>query len=80
MPVVEGLQIARVADRGPGGLDQDRLQVLVSLAAAALIAPPGRFVVAGAQARPGGQVRGGGEELGDLDADLRSVERSTLGS
>src|SRR6267142_7070846 len=35
VPVVEGLEVAVVADRGPGALDQDRLQVRVALAALA---------------------------------------------
>jgi hypothetical protein len=31
VPVVEGSQVAGVADRGPGGLDQDRVQVSVAV-------------------------------------------------
>jgi len=43
VPVVEGLEVAVVADRGPGALDQDGLQVLVALAPPAGAAFPGGF-------------------------------------
>jgi hypothetical protein len=39
--VVEGLEVALVADRRPGGLDQDRLEVLVAVTAPAGMAFPG---------------------------------------
>src|SRR5215467_10391442 len=39
MPVVERLEVAVVADRGPGRLDQDRLQVRVAVAAPAVAGP-----------------------------------------
>ena len=35
VPVVEGFEVAVVADRRPGALDQEGLQVLVALAALA---------------------------------------------
>src|SRR5215813_5356051 len=70
VPVVEGFEVAVVADGRPGGLDQDRLEVLVAGAAAAGMAPAGGFVVAGAQAGPGGEMGGVGEVLGDVGPDL----------
>ena len=48
VPVVEGFEVAVVADRGPGALDQEGLQVLVAVAALAGAAFAGGFVVAGA--------------------------------
>ena len=48
VPVVEGFEVAVVADRGPGALDQEGLQVLVAVAAPAGAVLAGRFVVAGA--------------------------------
>jgi hypothetical protein len=59
---VEGLEVPVVADRGPGGLDQDQLEVLVAVAALAGAPFSGGFVIARAQASPGGQVRGVGEQ------------------
>ena len=59
-----------MADRGPGALHQDRLEVLVALAPFPGTALPGRFVVAGAHPGPGRQVRGVGEELQDVGAGL----------
>src|ERR1700746_855122 len=41
VPVVEGFEVAVVADRGPGALDQDGLQVLVAFAPPAGAPPPG---------------------------------------
>jgi hypothetical protein len=46
--VVEGFEVAVVADRGPGAFDQEGLQVLVAVAAPAGAVFPGGFVVAGA--------------------------------
>jgi hypothetical protein len=48
VPVVEGFEVAVVADCGPGAFDQDGLQVLVALAPPAGVALAGGFVVAGA--------------------------------
>ena len=48
VPVVEGFEVAVVADRGPGALDQEGLQVLVAFAAPAGAAFACGFVVAGA--------------------------------
>ncbi len=70
VPVVEGFEVAVVADRGPGRSGQDRLEMGVAVAGFAGSAFPGRFVVAGADPGPGGQVGGVGEELGDVGADL----------
>ena len=41
VPVVEGLEVAVVADRGPGALDQDGLEVLVAFPALAGAVLPG---------------------------------------
>src|ERR1700722_31178 len=41
VPVVEGFEVAVVADRGPGALHQDGLQVLVALAPPAGALPAG---------------------------------------
>src|ERR1700745_3907075 len=41
VPVVEGFEVAVVAGRGPGALDQDGLQVLVAFAPPAGAPPPG---------------------------------------
>jgi hypothetical protein len=41
VPVVEGLEVAVVTDRGPGGFDQDRLEVQVAVAAPAWAPFPG---------------------------------------
>jgi hypothetical protein len=70
VPVVEGFEVALMADRGPGALDQQGLQVGVAFAAPAGAAFPGGLVVAGAQPGPGRRVRGVGEELPDVGADL----------
>src|SRR5207245_9265103 len=70
VPVVQGFEVAVVADRGPGALDQQGLQVRVAGAGLAGAALAGRLVVARAQPGPGGQVRVVGEELLDGDADL----------
>jgi hypothetical protein len=59
-----------VADRRPGALDQDGLQVLVALAPPAGAAFPGGFVITRAQPGPGRQVRGIGEVLPDVGAGL----------
>ena len=68
MPVVEGLEVAVVADRGPGCLDQDWLEMLVAMAAPAGTAFPRGFVVARADPGPGGQVGG----VREVPADVRS--------
>src|SRR5216683_4341947 len=78
VPVVEGLEVAVVADGGPGGFDQDGLQVGVAVAAPAGAAFAGGFVVARAQAGPGGQAGGVGEVLGDAGPDLGDGRRSGL--
>jgi len=48
VPVVQGPEVAVVADGRPGGLHQDGLQMLVAVTALAGVPFPGRFVVAGA--------------------------------
>src|SRR5947207_8582459 len=68
VPVVEGLEVSLVADRRPGGFDQDRLEVGVAVAAPAGMAFAGGFVAARAQPGPGGQVRGVREVLPDIGA------------
>ncbi len=60
-----------VADRGPGGLDQDRLEMLVAVAAPAVAAFAGGLVVARADPGPGGQAGGVGEELRGAGARSR---------
>ena len=53
VPVVEGLEVAVVADRSPGTLDQDRLQVRVAPAAlAGLAACPGTVTNGSLPAQP----------------------------
>src|SRR5690348_4355862 len=54
VPVVEGSEVALVADRRPGALHQQGLQVLVAVAAPAGAVLAGRFAGAGAQPGPGG--------------------------
>src|SRR6266540_6023891 len=68
-PVVAGADPGPGAGGGQGGLDEDRAEVGVALAAATRAAFAGRFVVAGGQPGPGGQVLGGGEP-GHVHADL----------
>ena len=70
VPVVEGLEVAVVADGCPGAFGQDRLEMLVAVAGFAGAAFPGGFVVARADPGPGGQVGGVAEELGDVRPDL----------
>src|SRR5438045_2348339 len=55
---------------GPGALGENRAELLAALACLARVVLTGGFVVARAQAGPGGQVRRGGEP-DHLDADLR---------
>ena len=69
VPAVESFEVPVVAGGGPGGLDQDVLQVGVSMAALAGVAFAGGLVVAWAQAGPGGQAGSVGEVLGDAGAD-----------
>jgi hypothetical protein len=59
-----------VTDGCPGGLDQDGLQAGVAVARLAGMPLAGRFVVARAQAGPGGQAGGAGEELEGTGPDL----------
>src|SRR6266851_3915407 len=54
-PAIPGLQPAPDPDRGPGGLDQHRLDVGADVAGLAVLALAGADVVARAQADPGGE-------------------------
>src|SRR6266446_848600 len=54
-PGVPGLQPAPYPDRGPGGLDQHRLDVGAGVAGPAVLALAGADVDARAQADPGGE-------------------------
>ena len=74
-PVVAGLEPPVGADRGPGGLDQQGLEVLAAFAGLAVLAFAGGFVVARAQPGPRRQVRVGGEELTDVHPDLGDDRR-----
>ncbi len=56
--------IKSASRRGPGGLDQDRVQVGVAVPGRAGAPPAGRFVVGRADPGPGGQVHGVREEPG----------------
>jgi hypothetical protein len=57
VPPLEGLEVALVADCGPGDLDQDGLQVLVPGPSLPGVPLAGGLVVAGADPGPGRQVR-----------------------
>ena len=70
VPVVEGSEVALVADRGPGAFHQYRLELLVAVAALAGAPFPGWLVVTRADPGPGRQVGGVREEFRRARADL----------
>ena len=62
-PVEPGLEPAGYPDRRPGGLDQQRLDVVAAVAGPPALALLRAHVVAWADGRPGGEPLGGGEVL-----------------
>src|SRR5208337_3608399 len=69
-PVELVLEVAALGSRGGDrGADQDRAQVDVALSGPAALLPAGALMVAGTDARPGGQMIDA-QEYAHVDADL----------